>query len=69
MSIPLLDVVNRWRKEANSATGDLCLDIMNVDTTLEALLPTVLRFSKALQHTLSLQQSPGMVWAGSANRG
>jgi hypothetical protein len=48
ISIPLLDAVNRWRKEANSATGNPRLDMMNVYTTLDALLPTVLRFSKAL---------------------
>jgi hypothetical protein len=40
--IELLNAVNRWRKEANSATGNPHLDMMDVYTTLEALLPTVL---------------------------
>jgi hypothetical protein len=50
MDIPidLLNANNRWRKEANSATGNPRLDMMDVYTTLEALLPTVLRFSRAL---------------------
>jgi hypothetical protein len=46
--IPLLNAVNRWRKEANSATGNPRLDMVDVYTTLEALLPTVLRFSRSL---------------------
>jgi hypothetical protein len=44
----LLNANNRWRKEANSSTGNPRLDMMDVYTTLEALLPTVLRFSRAL---------------------
>jgi hypothetical protein len=47
--IPLLNAVNRWRKEANSSTGNPRLDMVDVYTTLEALLPTVLRFSRALR--------------------
>ena len=49
VSVELLNAVNRWRKEANSATGNPRLDMVDVYTTLEeALLPTVLRFSRAL---------------------
>jgi hypothetical protein len=44
----LLNAVNRWRKEATSATGNPWLDMVDVYTALEALLPTVLRFSRAL---------------------
>lgn len=50
MEVPveLLNAVNRWRTEATSVTGNPRLDMMDVYTTLEALLPTVLRFSRAL---------------------
>jgi hypothetical protein len=50
MEVPgdLLNAVNRWRTEATSATGNPRLDMMDVYTTLEALIPTVLRFSRAL---------------------
>ena len=48
VSVELLNVVSRWRKEANSLTGDPRLDMVDVYSTLEALLPTVLRFSRAL---------------------
>jgi hypothetical protein len=46
--IPLLNAVNRGKKEANSTTGNPQLDMVDVYTTLEALLPTVLHFSRAL---------------------
>lgn len=42
VSVELLNAVNRWRKEANSVTGNPRLDMVDVYTTLEALLPTVL---------------------------
>jgi hypothetical protein len=50
MEVPgdLVNAVNRWRTEATSATGNPRLDMMDVYTTLEALIPTVLRFSRAL---------------------
>jgi hypothetical protein len=48
VSIDLLKAVNRWRKEANSQTGNPRLDMPDVYTTLEALLPTILRYSRAL---------------------
>jgi hypothetical protein len=50
MDVPgdLVNAVNRWRKEASSVTGNPRLDMMDVYTTLEALLPTVLRFSRSL---------------------
>lgn len=48
VSVELLNAINRWRKEASSATGNPRLDMVDVYTTLEALLPTVLRFSRAL---------------------
>jgi hypothetical protein len=39
---------NRWRSEFNSRTGGSSrVDMIDVYTTLDALLPTVLRFSKA----------------------
>jgi hypothetical protein len=39
---------NRWRSEYNSRTGGSSrVDMIDVYTTLDALLPTVLRFSKA----------------------
>jgi hypothetical protein len=50
MEVPvdLLNVVNRWRTEATSATGNPCLDMMDVYTMLEVLIPMVLRFLQAL---------------------
>jgi hypothetical protein len=48
VSTDLLNAVNCWRKEATSATGNPRLDMVDVYMTLEALLPTVLRFSRAL---------------------
>jgi hypothetical protein len=48
VTVELLNAVNWWRKEANSVTGKTRLDMVDVYTTLEALLPTVLRFSRAL---------------------
>jgi hypothetical protein len=46
--VELLNAVNRWRTEATSVTGNPRLDMMDVYTRLEALLPTVLRFLRAL---------------------
>jgi hypothetical protein len=48
VSVELLNAVNWWRKEANRATGNPRLDMVDVYTTLVALLTTVLRFSRAL---------------------
>jgi hypothetical protein len=50
MGVPreLVDSVNRWRKEANSATGNPTMDMADVYTTLKALLPTILRYSRSL---------------------
>jgi hypothetical protein len=39
---------NRWRREANSASGASRLDMIEVYTVLDALMPLVLRFSKPL---------------------
>jgi hypothetical protein len=44
----LLKAINRWRIEANSATGAPRLDMPDVYASLKALLPTHLRFSLAL---------------------
>jgi hypothetical protein len=46
--LDLVNAVNRWRKEASSATGNPRLDMVDIYTTLEALLPTVLQYSRAL---------------------
>jgi hypothetical protein len=45
---PLLKAINRWRIEATSATGNPRLDMPDVYTSLESILPTTLRFSLAL---------------------
>jgi hypothetical protein len=45
------DVVNannRWRTEFGSKTGNPCLDMAGVYTTLDSLLPTLLQFSLGL---------------------
>jgi hypothetical protein len=44
----LIDAVNRWRTEESSKTGKPRLDMQDVYSTLEALIPTILRFSRAL---------------------
>ena len=50
MEVPdnLLNAVNRWRTEAESVSGNPRLDMSDVYSTLKALLPTLLRFSKKL---------------------
>ena len=44
----LINAINRWRKESNSSTENPTMDMADVYTTLEALIPTVLRYSRAL---------------------
>ena len=44
----LIYAINRWRKESNSSTENPTMDMADVYTTLEALIPTVLRYSRAL---------------------
>jgi hypothetical protein len=44
----LINAVNRWRTEASSNTGAPRLDLADVYTTLESILPTTLRYSLGL---------------------
>jgi hypothetical protein len=50
MEVPaeLVNAVNRWRAESNSATGNPRLDMADVYTTLKALLPTILSYARSL---------------------
>jgi hypothetical protein len=50
MEVPaeLVNAVNRWRAESNSATGNPRLDMADVYTTLKALLLTIIRYSRSL---------------------
>jgi hypothetical protein len=50
MGIPpeLINAVNRWRKEASSDTGSPRLNLADVYTSLESILPTTLRYSLGL---------------------
>lgn len=50
MEVPenLLKTINRWRTEAESASGNPRLDMEDVYATLKSLLPTLLRFSSKL---------------------
>jgi hypothetical protein len=48
IDIDLLKAINRWRAEFSSKTGNPRLDMPDVYTTLESLLPTHLQFSLAL---------------------
>jgi hypothetical protein len=48
VSKDLINAINRWRKEANSTTGAPRLDMDDVYAELEALIPLMLRYSRAL---------------------
>jgi hypothetical protein len=50
MGVPkdLINAINRWRKEANSSTGAPRLDMDDVYAELDALIPLMLRYSRAL---------------------
>ena len=50
MGVPkdLINAINRWRKEANSSTGAPRLDMDEVYAELDALIPLMLRYSRAL---------------------
>mmetsp|Transcript_17572 Transcript_17572/g.49643 ORF Transcript_17572/g.49643 Transcript_17572/m.49643 type:complete len:426 (+) Transcript_17572:14374-15651(+) len=50
MQVPLdiINANNRWRVEANSTTGNPRLDMVDVYSALDALLPTVLEYSRRL---------------------
>jgi hypothetical protein len=50
MEVPaeLVNAVNRWWAESNSATGNPRLDMADVYTTLKALLPTIICYSRSL---------------------
>lgn len=48
VSVDLLNAVNRWRKHKDSRTNAPRLDMDEVYTQLEAIKPTILRFSSAL---------------------
>jgi hypothetical protein len=48
VSTELVNVVNQWRAELDSATGNPRLDMADVYTTLKALLPTILPYSRSL---------------------
>ena len=43
----VIDAVHRWRKEALSGGVAIRLDLIDVYTTLEALAPTILGYSRA----------------------
>jgi hypothetical protein len=50
MKVPddVINANNWWRRDAvNGTGGGSCLDFIEVYTTVEALLPTALRFSRA----------------------
>jgi hypothetical protein len=44
----IISAINRWHEEANSSTGDPRMDMADIYTTLDALIPSVLRYSRAL---------------------
>jgi hypothetical protein len=48
VSINLIKAINRWRQEANSATGNPRLDMPDVYSALASILPTTLRYSFSL---------------------
>jgi hypothetical protein len=48
VGIELVNAINRWQTEANSATGNPTMDMTEVYTTLKSLLPTTLRYSRSL---------------------
>ena len=48
ISSDLVNAINRWRKEASSNTGNPRLDMADVYTSLESILPTTLRYSLGL---------------------
>jgi hypothetical protein len=48
VSIDLIKAINRWRQEANSATGNPRLDMPDVYSALASILPTTLRYSLSL---------------------
>ena len=48
IDVELLKSINRWRSEFSSKTGNPRLDMPDVYTTLESLLPLHLQFSLAL---------------------
>jgi len=43
----IIDAVHRWRKEALSGGVSIRPDLIDVYTTLEALAPTILGYSRA----------------------
>jgi hypothetical protein len=48
VSIDSIKAINRWRQEANTATGAPQLDMPDVYLALMAILPTTLRYSLSL---------------------
>jgi hypothetical protein len=46
--IDLIKTINCWRQEANSTTGNPCLDMPDVYVSLVAILPTTLRYLLSL---------------------
>jgi hypothetical protein len=44
----LRDAINRWGREANTKLGVARMDMGDTYTTLEAIMPLILEFSRAL---------------------